>query len=97
MNPVVAALRNRVSLIGDQAFGAKVIMGLRAARRSPLPIERSPFVVGEIRRERTMPDTVSILDGNKFVVSDRRGDIDATPTDTQGCSSTTRASCRGGS
>ena len=31
-----------------------------------------------------MPDTVSILDGNKFVVSDRRGDIDATPTDTHG-------------
>ena len=29
-------------------------------------------------------NTVSILDGNMFVVSDRRGDIDATPTDTQG-------------
>src|SRR5678809_85216 len=29
-------------------------------------------------------NTVSILDGNSFVVSDRRGDIDATPTDTQG-------------
>jgi len=31
-----------------------------------------------------MPDTVSILEGNKFVVSDRRGDIEATPTDTMG-------------
>jgi glycogen debranching enzyme len=31
-----------------------------------------------------MPDTVSILDGNKFVVSDRRGDIDGSPTDTMG-------------
>jgi glycogen debranching enzyme len=29
-------------------------------------------------------DTVSILDGNTFVVSDRRGDIEATPTDTHG-------------
>src|SRR5262245_54829556 len=29
-------------------------------------------------------NTVSILDGNMFVVSDRRGDIDATPTDNQG-------------
>jgi len=29
-------------------------------------------------------NSVSILDGNMFVVSDRRGDIDATPTDTQG-------------
>ncbi len=28
--------------------------------------------------------TVSILEGNTFVVSDRRGDIDATPTNTQG-------------
>ena len=31
-----------------------------------------------------MIDTVSILDGNEFVVSDRRGDIDASPTDTHG-------------
>jgi glycogen debranching enzyme len=29
-------------------------------------------------------DTVSILDGNTFVVSDRRGDIDATPIDNHG-------------
>ena len=29
-------------------------------------------------------DTVSILDGNTFVVSDRRGDVEATPTDTHG-------------
>jgi len=29
-------------------------------------------------------DTVSILDGNEFVVSDGRGDIEASPTDTQG-------------
>jgi glycogen debranching enzyme len=29
-------------------------------------------------------DTVSILDGSTFVVSDRRGDMDATPTDTHG-------------
>src|SRR4051812_21692747 len=29
-------------------------------------------------------DTVSILDGNEFVVSDRRGDIDATPLDNHG-------------
>jgi glycogen debranching enzyme len=29
-------------------------------------------------------NTVSILDGNSFVVSDRRGDIDASPVDTQG-------------
>src|SRR5215510_896760 len=29
-------------------------------------------------------NTVSILDGNTFVVSDRRGDIDATPTDNHG-------------
>src|SRR5215471_4476527 len=32
-----------------------------------------------------MPDRmVSILDGNTFVVSDERGDIEATPTDTSG-------------
>jgi glycogen debranching enzyme len=29
-------------------------------------------------------DTVSILDGNTFVVSDRRGDLDATPIDNHG-------------
>src|SRR3954465_1294276 len=29
-------------------------------------------------------DTVSILDGNTFVVSDRRGDLEASPTDTHG-------------
>lgn len=29
-------------------------------------------------------DTVNILDGNTFVVSDRRGDLDATPTDNHG-------------
>src|SRR5215472_5647099 len=29
-------------------------------------------------------DTVSILDGNTFVVSDRRGDLNATPTDNHG-------------
>jgi hypothetical protein len=29
-------------------------------------------------------DNVSILDGNTFVVTDRRGDIDASPTDPQG-------------
>ncbi len=48
VNPVVAALRNRMRLIGDQTFAAKVIMGLRAG--SPfarLPIERSPYVVGK--------------------------------------------------
>ena len=31
-----------------------------------------------------MSDMVSILDGNAFVVSDKRGDIEATPTDTSG-------------
>src|SRR5215510_5718453 len=32
-----------------------------------------------------MPDRmVSILDGNTFVVSDQRGDIEASPTDTSG-------------
>jgi hypothetical protein len=29
-------------------------------------------------------DSVSILEGNAFVVSDRRGDIEASPTDTSG-------------
>jgi glycogen debranching enzyme len=29
-------------------------------------------------------DTVSILDGNEFVVSDRRGDLEATPTENHG-------------
>ena len=29
-------------------------------------------------------DTVSILDGSTFVVSDRRGDLDATPTENHG-------------
>jgi glycogen debranching enzyme len=29
-------------------------------------------------------DTISILDGNKFVVSNRRGDMEATPTDNHG-------------
>ena len=31
-----------------------------------------------------MGDMVSILDGNSFVVSDCRGDVEATPTDTSG-------------
>src|SRR6188472_2415181 len=29
-------------------------------------------------------ESVSILDGNTFMVTDRRGDIDASPTDPQG-------------
>ena len=29
-------------------------------------------------------NTISILEGNTFVVSDRRGDIEGSPTDTQG-------------
>jgi len=29
-------------------------------------------------------ETISILDGNEFVVSDRRGDLEASPTDTHG-------------
>ena len=29
-------------------------------------------------------DSVSILDGNTFVVSDPRGDLEASPTDTHG-------------
>src|SRR5262245_57969959 len=29
-------------------------------------------------------DTVSVLDGNTFVVSDRRGDLEATPTENHG-------------
>jgi putative sterol carrier protein len=48
VNPIVASLRNRVRLIGDRSFGAKVVMGLRSG--SPfarLPIERSPYVVGD--------------------------------------------------
>ena len=31
-----------------------------------------------------MSETISILDGNTFVVSDRRGDIEATPVDNHG-------------
>ncbi|CAN7504413.1 amylo-alpha-1,6-glucosidase [Phenylobacterium sp. LjRoot164] len=31
-----------------------------------------------------MPDTVSILDGNRFVVSNRQGDIEASPTEHHG-------------
>jgi glycogen debranching enzyme len=39
----------------------------------------------EGERSLIMPlETVSILDGNTFVVSDRRGDLEASPTDTHG-------------
>ncbi len=31
-----------------------------------------------------MSEMVSILDGNTFLVSDRRGDVEATPVDTVG-------------
>lgn len=31
-----------------------------------------------------MPETISILDGNQFVVSNRQGDIEATPTENHG-------------
>ena len=31
-----------------------------------------------------MADTISILDGNEFAVCNRRGDMDASPTDTTG-------------
>src|SRR5687767_10793787 len=31
-----------------------------------------------------MSDVISILDGNEFVVSDRRGDMEATPTENHG-------------
>jgi hypothetical protein len=39
-----------------------------------------------------MTDTqVKILEGNTFVVSDERGDIEASLTDPTGCSRSTRA------
>src|SRR5690349_4665474 len=39
VNPVVAALRNRLRLIGDRTFAAKVIMGLRSGS----PFARLPI------------------------------------------------------
>ena len=41
-------------------------------------------------------DLVKILDGNTFVVSDSRGDIDASPNDPTGLFSWDTRTCRGG-
>ena len=41
-------------------------------------------------------DTVAILEGNTFVVSDRRGDIEASPATPTVYSLTTHASCPNG-
>ena len=78
INPVVMALQAEGRLQGDRERGVKIVYGLRAG---------SPFVANLIRRKGPITmslNTVSILDGNAFVVSDRRGDIDARPVDTQG-------------
>src|SRR5262249_5770536 len=52
---------------------------------------RSGFTASFARRvteqpeeERMADSSISILEGNTFVVSDRRGDVDASPTDTHG-------------
>jgi len=42
-------------------------------------------------------ELLSILEGNAFVVSDRRGDMDATPVDNHGLFLTIRAFCHAGS
>ena len=43
-----------------------------------------------------MSDLVSILDGNTFVVSDGRGDIEATDATPPACSRSTPGFCRSG-
>src|SRR5262249_37973060 len=44
----------------------------------------APLVSGQPEEEPMADSSISILEGNTFVVSDRRGDVDASPTDTHG-------------
>ena len=76
LNPFIASMRRQARLTGDRGFGTRVALGLQAG---------SPFVADADKGEHDMSlDTVSILDGSTFVVSDRRGDLDASPTDNHG-------------
>ena len=76
LNPYIASMRRQA----------------RLARRPRLRDARDARLAGRIalrgrRRQRSAVmslDTVSILDGSTFVVSDRRGDFDASPTETHG-------------
>src|SRR5262249_30518112 len=62
----------------------------QGARRLPSSVRLPRGGAGEPRARRAarrlmaQGDTVSILDGNTFVVSDRRGDIDASPDEPHG-------------
>ncbi len=97
-HPVVAGLRGRLTLAGKLAFFPLVQrffptpVNKQASSAPPIPdhpTAPSPPVtsIATQKPPEKMPTPsrmISILEGNTFVVSDMRGDIDALPTDTQG-------------
>lgn len=78
VNAMAAVLRGDLVAEGDLGFGPSLPAGLsRAARRRHRPVP-------DPEREHVTDGLVQILDGNTFVVSDTRGDIEASPTDPTG-------------
>src|SRR5260370_2980500 len=99
VDPFIVALQGNLTISGRlvlfplvvlRFFPAPVRQGASDAPPLPEhPTAASPpltRIVPEKKLEKppTPSKTISILEGNTFVVSDTRGDIDARPTDTQG-------------
>ena len=90
VNAMAAALRGVSGARGQP--GARHLVPAALSRATEIP---DPELGLEAQEERAMStDLVQILDGNTFVVSDSRGDIEASLTDPRASSRSTRASCR---
>ncbi len=81
VNPVAAVLRGSMGMEGDREL---LVLFQRLFPRT-------------YKEEQMNDDLVKILDGNTFVVSDSRGDIEASSPIRRVCSPSTPASSRRGS
>ncbi|WP_165824585.1 glycogen debranching N-terminal domain-containing protein [Micromonospora globispora] len=87
-SPVTAWLRNQVTIRGDLTLlrlferlspGPTGARDPRHVRTAPAPTPE-PAEAGDEEATAIAEELVSILDGNTFLVSDGRGDIEASPT-----------------
>src|SRR3989440_10237914 len=99
VDPFIAALQGKLTISGHLALFPLVVLRffpapVRQGASDAPPLPEHPTVASppltsiapetQLEKPPTPSKTISILEGNTFVVSDTRGDIDALPTDTQG-------------
>jgi glycogen debranching enzyme len=99
VDPFIAALQGKLTISGHLALFPLVVLRffpapVRQGASDAPPLPEHPTVASpplttivpekKLEKPPTPSKTISILEGNTFVVSDTRGDIDARPTDTQG-------------